>query len=113
MQDHHLKDIVKEIQKELPKGVPYVVVYAVCRFFLKMMYWVMRKEHARMRITAGDINQVYEDYNIQQITSEQLSDLDETHEASTPYIVLRSKINPKRIHYPRLGPNPIYKRKSG
>lgn len=113
MRDHKLKDIVKEIQQELPKGVPKFVIYWVCRFFLKKMYWVMRTEHTRIRVTKGDINQIYKDYNITEESAKQVSDLDETHEASTPPIVLRSKISPRRIHYPRLGPDPIYKRKSG
>ena len=113
MRDHNLKDIAKEIKKELPKGVPYFVIYWVCRFFLKKMYWVMNTKNTRMIITKGDINGIYKDYNINAITSQQISDLDETNEAHTPSLVLRSKINPKTIHYPRLGPSPIYKRKSG
>jgi hypothetical protein len=76
------------------------------------MYLTMTRDKYRLQIKNGDINGVYKDYNIA-LESNKLADLDETHEAHTPSLVLRSKINPKTIHYPRLGPNPLYKKTGG
>lgn len=112
MRDHRFRDIITEVQKELPIRLPKAVVAGVLRFFLKQMFLVMRRDKYRMHVIKGDINGVYKDYNIELESNIQLADLDETNEARTPSIVLRSKINPKTIHYPRLGPDPIYKRKS-
>jgi len=109
MRDHRFRDIVTEVQRELPIRIPKPIVAGVLRFFLKQMMVVIRRDKYRMHIIKGDINGVYKDYNIQKESFKQLADLDETNEARTPRIVLRSKINPKTIHYPRLGPNPIYK----
>lgn len=112
MRDHRFRDIVTEVQKELPIRLPKAVVAGVLRFFLKQMFLVMRRDKYRMHIIRGDINGVYKDYNIELESNIQLADLDETNEAHTPSIVLRGKINPKTIHYPRLGPDPIYKNSS-
>lgn len=112
MRDHKLKDIVSEIQKELPVKIPKVIISGVVKFFLKQMFLTMRRDKYRLVIKNGDINGVYKDYDIIAESGKQISDLDETNEAHTPRIVLRGKVSPKTVHYPRLGPSPIYKRSS-
>lgn len=112
MRDHRFKDIVKEVRKELPKAVPEFVVWWICRFFLKQMFKIMHERNARLIIKDADINQVYKDYNIKEETG-RLADLDETREQEKTYPLFRRGRYPKTIHYPRCGPNPLYKRKSG
>lgn len=97
----------------MPRGVPKFVVHYVCRLFLKYVSLVQKQKRSRIIIQHADLNGVYKDYNIEEATAKQISDLDETRDSSTPLTVLRSKISPERIHYPRLGPDPVYKRKSG
>lgn len=109
MRDHKLKDIVSEVQKELPIKIPKFVISGVIKFFLKQMFLTMRRDKYRLQIKNGDINGVYKDYDIIAESNKQLCDLDETNEAHTPRIVLRSKINPKRVHYPRFSPDPVHK----